>query len=154
MSGSILPHEIVSDIPGYHDLSTVYAVGYLQTFRARRCDDDKEVFLKLCPTAHLETLARLRYDWTLHQEIAIDGASNPQKLLPFGDGGLVIEYGRWGEKTAREIFLSPEPYISSGSGIDVLPTDLSVEVEPKFRSRADILALLKAFLTVSMFCID
>ena len=149
MSGSaILPYEIVADIPGYHDLSVIYAVGYLQAFRAIRDDDGKEVFLKLCPTAHLETLARLRHNWTLHQEIAIEGASHPQKLLPFGDGGLIIEYGRWGEKSSREIFLSPEPYISSGSGIDVLPTDLSVELKPKFRDRADIIALLKAFVTV------
>jgi hypothetical protein len=149
MSGStILPHEIVSDIPGYHDLSILYAVGYLQTFRACRNDDGKEVYLKLCPTAHLETLARLRHNWTLQQEIAIEGASTPQKLLPFGDGGLYLEFGRWGEKTSREMFLSPEPYISSGSGIDVLPTDLSMDLEPKFRSRDDILALLKAFVTV------
>ena len=149
MSGStILPYEIVSDIPGYHELSLVYAVGYLQTFRARRNDDGKEVYLKLCPTAHLETLARLRHNWTLQQEIAIEGASTPQKLLPFGDGGLYLEFGRWGEKTSREMFLSPEPYISSGSGIDVLPADLSPELEPKFRSRNDILALLKAFVTV------
>ena len=153
MSGStILPHEIVSDIPGYHDLSILYAVGYLQTFRARRNDDGKEVYLKLCPTAHLETLARLRHNWTLQQEIAIEGASTPQKLLPFGDGGLYLEFGRWGEKTSREMFLSPEPYISSGSGIDVLPSDLSVELEPKFRSRNDILALLKAFVTVWTIC--
>src|SRR5271170_5662638 len=111
MSGStILPHEIVSDIPGYHDVSILYAVGYLQTFRARRNDDGKEVFLKLCPTGHLETLARLRHNWTLQGEIAIEGASNPQKLVPFGDGGLMLEYERHGERTSRELFLSPEPY--------------------------------------------
>jgi hypothetical protein len=116
-SSTILPHEIVSDVPGYHDVSVLYAVGYLQTFRARRNDDGKDVFLNLCPTAHLETLARLRHTWTL-------------------------------EQTSREIFLSREPYISSGSGIDVLPSDLSAELEPMLRSRADILALLKAFITV------
>jgi hypothetical protein len=147
-ASAILPHEIVSDIPGYHDISLLYAVGYLQTLRARRDDDGKDVFIKLCPTAHLETLARLRHNWTLQGEIAIQGASTPQKLLPFGDGGLLIEYGRWGERTSREIFLSPEPYVSSGSGIDILPADLSLGSEPMFRNRSDILALLKAFVTV------
>jgi osomolarity two-component system sensor histidine kinase CHK1 len=148
-ASAILPHEIVSEVPGYRDLSLLYAVGYLQTLRARRSDDGKDVFLKLCPTAHLETLARLRHNWTLQEEIAIEGATVPQKLVPFGDGGLMLEYGRWGERTSRELFLSPEPYISSGSGIDVLPADLSEGAEPKVRSRADILALLKAFITVS-----
>jgi osomolarity two-component system sensor histidine kinase CHK1 len=148
-ASAMLPHEIVSELPGYHDVSLLYAVGYLQAFRAVRDDDGKDVFLKLCPTAHLETLARLRHNWTLQGEIAIQGASNPQKLLPFGDGGLSIEYGRWGERTSREIFLSPEPYISSGSGIDALPAELSLGDEPIFRSRADILALLKVFVTVS-----
>jgi hypothetical protein len=148
---AILPHEIVSEVPGYRDLSLLYVVGYLQTFRARRIDDGKDVFLKLCPTAHLETLARLRHNWTLQREIAIEGASNPQKLVPFGDGGLMLEYGRWGEQTSRELFLSPEPYISSGSGIDALPADLSGGVKPKHRSRADILALLKAFDTVCCY---
>jgi hypothetical protein len=147
-ASTILPHEIVSDIPGYHDVSLLYAVGYLQTFRARRDDDGRDVFVKLCPTAHLETLARLRHNWTLQGEIAIQGATTPQKLVPFGDEGLLIEYGRWGERTSREIFLSPEPYISSGSGIDVLPADLSLGHEPIFRSRTDILALLKVFVTV------
>lgn len=147
-ASAILPHEIVTELPGYHDISLLYAVGYLQTFRARRNDDDKPVFLKLCPTAHLETLARLRHNWTLQNEIAIEGASNPQKLVPFGDGGLMIEYGRRGERTSRECFLSPESYISSGSGIDALPADLSFRPVPKTRSHADILALLKAFVTV------
>jgi hypothetical protein len=147
-ASAILPHEIVSDLPGYYDVSLLYAVGYLQAFRARRNDDGKDVFLKLCPTAHLETLARLRHNWTLQAEIAIEGASNPQKLVPFGDGGLMIEYGRWGERTSRELFLSPEPYISSGSGIDALPAYWSAGVEPKSRNRTDILALLKAFFTV------
>ena len=147
-ASAILPHEIVSEVPGYRDLSLLYAVGYLQAFRARRNDDGKEVFLKLCPTAHLETLARLRHNWTLQGEIAIEGASNPQKLIPFGDGGLMLEYGRWGERTSRELFLSPEPYISSGSGIDALPIDLSAAAEHKVRHRDDILALLKAFVTV------
>ena len=149
MSASvILPHDIVSDVPGYRDLSLLYAVGYLQAFRARRSDDGKEVFLKLCPTAHLETLARLHHNWTLHREIVIEGASRPQKLVPFGDGGLMLEYERWGERTSRELFLSPEPYVSNGSGIDVLPVDLSAAAEPKSRTRDDILALLKAFITV------
>lgn len=147
-ASAILPHEIVSDVPGYLDLSLLYAVGYLQAFRARRSDDRKDVFLKLCPTAHLETLARLRHNWTLHGEIAIQGAANPTKLVPFGDGGLMLEYERWGERTSRELFLSPEPYISSGSGIDVLPVDLSAAAEPKVRQRDDILALLRAFVTV------
>jgi hypothetical protein len=147
-ASAILPHEIVSELPGYHDISLLYAVGYLQAFRAVRDDDGKDVFLKLCPTAHLETLARLRHNWTLQGEIAIQGASNPQKLLPFGDGGLMIEYGRWGERTSREIFLSPEPYISNGSGIDALPAELSLGNEPISRSRADILALLNVFVTV------
>jgi hypothetical protein len=147
-ASAILPHEIVSEVPGYRDLSLLYAVGYLQAFRARRSDDGKDVFLKLCPTAHLETLARLRHNWTLQREIAIEGASNPQKLIPIGDGGLMLEYGRWGEKTSRELFLSPEPYISSGRGIDTLPVDLSAAAEHKVRHRDDILALLKAFITV------
>ena len=147
-ASAILPHEIVSEVPGYRELSLLYAVGYLQAFRARRNDDGKDVFLKLCPTAHLETLARLRHNWTLQGEIAIEGASNPQRLLSFGDGGLMLEYGRWGERTSRELFLSPEPYISSGSGIDALPIHLSAAAEHKVRHRDDILALLKAFVTV------
>lgn len=147
-ASAILPHEIVSEVPGYRDLLLLYAVGYLQAFRARRSDDGNDVFLKLCPTAHLETLARLRHNWTLQGEIAIEGASNPQKLIPFGDGGLMLEYGRWGEKTSRELFLSPEPYISSGSGIDALPICLPATAEHKVRHRDDILALLKAFVTV------
>jgi hypothetical protein len=147
-ASAILPYEIVTELPGYHDVSLLYAVGYLQAFRARRNDDNKPVFLKLCPTAHLETLARLRHNWTLQREIAIEGASNPQKLVPFGEGGLMIEYGRRGERTSRELFLSPEPYISNGSGIDALPADLSFNPVPKIRNRADILALLKAFVTV------
>jgi hypothetical protein len=151
MSGSaILAHEIVSDIPGYNGISLVYAVGYLQVFRARRNEDGKDVLLKLCPTAHLETLARLRHNWTMHGEIAISGTSNPLNLLPFGDGGLLIEYERRGELTIREIFLSPEPYISSGSGTDALPSDLSTMQQPKNRTREDLLALLKAFITVTM----
>jgi len=144
---SVLPHEIVTEVPGYHDLSLLYAVGYLQTFRAIRDDDNREVFLKLCPTAHLETLARLRHNWTLQGEIAIEGASNPQKLQPFGDGGLLIEYRRNGEKTSREIFLSPEPYLSNGSGMDGFSAESNVE--PMDRSREEILALLKAFITVN-----
>lgn len=60
----------------------------------------------------------------------------------------MIEFERHGERTSREMFLSDEPYISSGSGIDALPADLSGEVEPKLRTRANILALLKAFVTV------
>jgi hypothetical protein len=150
-ASAILPHEIVSEVPGYRDLSLLYVVGYLQAFRARRSDDGKDVFLKLCPTAHLETLARLRHNWALQKEIAIEGASNPQKLAAFGDGGLMLEYGRWGEQTSRELFLSPEPYISSGSGIDALPADLSEGAKPKHRSRIDILALLKAFDTVCCY---
>jgi hypothetical protein len=145
---AILPHEIVSEVPGYHDLSLVYAVGYLQIFRAVRDDDNSLVFLKLCPTAHLETLARLRHNWTLQGEIAIQGASNPTKLQPFGDGGLFLEYSRYGELTSREVFLNPEPYISSGSGIDALNVDLEMDIRPIERSREDILALLKAFVTV------
>jgi len=148
-TSAILPHEIVSEAPGYHDISLVYAVGYLQAFRAKRDEDGKDVFLKLCPTAHLETLARLRHNWTLQGEVEIAGASIPQKLLPFGDGGLMIEFERHGERMSREIFLNPEPYISSGSGIDAFSADLSANYEPKFRSRSDILALLKAFVTVA-----
>jgi|SRR5579859_2876301 len=147
---TVLPHEIVTEVPGYHDISLLYAVGYLQAFRATRDDDSKPIFLKLCPTAHLETLARLRHNWTLQHEIAIAGASNPQKLLPFGDGGLMIEYGRHGERTSREMFLAPGPYVSSGSGIDALPADLSIGTEPMLRTHADILALLKAFDTVGL----
>jgi hypothetical protein len=143
-----LPHEIVSEIPGYHDISLLYAVGYLQTFRAVRNDDNRQVYLKLCPTAHLETLARLRHNWTLHGEIAIEGASNPTKLQPFGDGGLLIEYSRYGERTIRELFLSPEPYVSNGSGIDALPLDMGTGLDTLERSREDILSLLKAFVTV------
>jgi hypothetical protein len=148
-ASTILPCEIVSDLPGYRDASLVYAVGYLQVFRATRADDGKHVYLKLCPTAHLETLARLRHNWTLQGEIAIEGARNPTKLVPFGDGGLLLEYARWGERTIREVFLEEGAYISSGSGIDGLPAaDLSGVLEIKHRSREDILALLKAFVTV------
>jgi hypothetical protein len=145
---TILPHELVTEVSGYDDLSLLYAIGYIQTFRARRTDDNQDVFVKLCPTAHLETLARLRHDWTLHGEIAIIGASNPQRLMPFGDGGLLLEYPRRGERTSREMFLSPEPYVSDGSGIDVPLNDVSPNLEPISRSRTDVLALLKAFVTV------
>jgi hypothetical protein len=145
---TILPHELVTEVSGYHDLSLVYAVGYLQVFRAKRNDDDSDVFLKLCPTAHLETLARLRHNWTLHKEMALPGASNPQKLLPFGDGGLLLEYLGRGERTSREIFLSPEAYVSDGSGVDVWSDGDSPTVKPLPRSRDDVLALLKAFVTV------
>ena len=149
-SSTILPHEIVSDIPGYRDVSLLYAVGYLQVFRATRTDDGKDVFLKLCPTAHLETLARLHHNWTHQAEIVIEGARNPTSLVAFGDGGLMLEYPRRGERMVREVFLEEGPYISSGSGIDALPAlrDSSGTVEIKHRSREDILALLKAFISV------
>jgi hypothetical protein len=148
-SSTILPCELVSDVPGYRDTSLLYAVGYLQVFRATRADDGKDVFLKLCPTGHLETLARLRHNWTLQGEIAIEGARNPTKLVPFGDGGLLLEYARWGERMIREVFLEEGAYISSGSGIDALPiADLPGVIEVKQRSREDILALLRAFVTV------
>jgi len=147
-ASSILPHDLVTEIPGYHDISLLYAVGYLQTFRAVRDGDNAHVFLKLCPTAHLETLARLRHNWTLQGEIAIEGASNPTNLSPFGDGGLLLEYGRYGEQSSREVFLNPEPYISNGSGIDTQHVDLGTNVEPLERDRGTILALLQAFVTV------
>jgi hypothetical protein len=145
----ILPHEIVSTIPGYHNISLLYAVGYLQVFRAVRDVDGGEVFLKLCPTDHLETLARLRHNWALQEEIAIEGATPPKEHAPFGDGGFLIEYARHKERTSREIYLSPEPYVSSGSGIDAMPDEL--DPEPMFRTRCNFAALLRVFITVFLY---
>lgn len=145
-SAAVLPHEIVSTIPGYHDISLLYAVGYLQVFRAARDVDGGDVFLKLCPIDHLETLARLRHNWALQEEIAIEGTTPPKEHAPFGDGGFLIEYARYKERTSREMFLSPEPYVSSGSGIDAMPDDLNPE--PMVRTQTEILALLKIFITV------
>jgi hypothetical protein len=147
-SSAILPHEILTEVPGYRDLSLLYAVGYIQAFRGVCESDGREIYLKLCPTAHLETIARLRHNWTLQAEIAIGGATVPHKLVPFGDNGLLIEYGRYGEKTSREKWLCPGPYVSSGCGIDAMPFADSETPEPMFRSRRDILAILKAFVTV------
>jgi len=149
-STTILPHEIVTHIPGYVSLSPLYAIGYLQTFRAIRTADAQPVFLKLCPTSHLETLARLRHSWTLQCDFSISGALPPLKMAPFGEeGGLLIEYARNEERTSREVFLQEGPYVSSGSGIDALPTDWDgKKVHPKVRTREDIIALLKAFVTV------
>ena len=141
-----LPYNIVTDIPGYHNLSLLYAVGYLQVFRGIRSVDGVEIYLKLCPTAHLETLARLNHNWTLQREIAINGVTFPSKFEPYGEGGKFIEYRRYGERTSREMWLSPEPYVSNGSGID--STAINANPEPMHRTHADILAILKAFITV------
>jgi len=46
------------------------------------------------------------------------------------------------------MFLSPEPYVSNGSGIDALPLDMGTGLDTLERSREDILSLLKAFVTV------
>ena len=141
-----LPHDIVTSIPGYHNLSLLYAVGYLQAFRGIRSADGVEIYLKLCPTAHLETLARLNHNWKLQQEIAISGVTFPDKFEPFADGGKLMEYRRYGERTSREMWLSPDPYVSNGIGIDKFA--ITANPEPMQRTHADICAILKAFETV------
>jgi len=71
-------------------------------------------------------------------------------MAPFGEeGGLLIEYARNEERTSREVFLQEGAYVSSGSGIDAVPTDWDgKKVQSKVRNREDVIALLKAFVTV------
>ncbi|KAI5781237.1 hypothetical protein EDC01DRAFT_779090 [Geopyxis carbonaria] len=64
------PDIKIPEVPGYTNLRPIYAINHIQLYRARSVMTNKPVVLKLCTVNHLDTLARLRFEWKMFSDIA------------------------------------------------------------------------------------